>query len=224
MYPRGKLHNLFEHGLEAAPQQLSMRCRHRDKWLNENLAPLRRFLRSQVGRPWDLVRSDIAAHVRRTSAVQAHIFEHLEDYVQTDVTIVDGVPYARRWGRFEPLTRSRGRTLLWVCPRSGLLREAPPPAKTPKRFGRRLRASAGVELREIDGVFRHVELRPFRDAAKETIVDALVGPLVGSWFGYEERYQKTFKRNDAYAVDVRPLGLREIALVRARFGLRARVK
>ena len=36
----------------------------RDKHLNENLAPLRRYLRSQVGRPWDKVFSEIRAKVK----------------------------------------------------------------------------------------------------------------------------------------------------------------
>jgi hypothetical protein len=224
MYPRGRLANLFERDLDAAPKQLSMRCRHREKWLNENLAPLRRFLRTQVGRPWDLVRSDIAAHLRRTSAVQAHVFEHLADYVRTDVTLVEGIPHGGRYGRFEPLYCVRGRMLLWVCPRTGLLREAAPEPKAAPRIGRHLRMSASVELREIDGVFRHVGLHPFRETPKGTIQDALAGRLDATWFGYGDRYQRTFRRNDAYAVEVAPLGLREIALVRARFGSRARVR
>jgi hypothetical protein len=34
------------------------------KMLNENLKPLRRYLEKQVGRPWDTVYSEIAAHLR----------------------------------------------------------------------------------------------------------------------------------------------------------------
>ena len=51
------------------------------KRLNENLAPLRRYLESQVGRPWDKVYSDIAANLRVDSTVQQHVRGHLRDFV-----------------------------------------------------------------------------------------------------------------------------------------------
>src|SRR5258708_27864728 len=42
---------------DSGPRRASS-ARH-DKHLNENLAPLRRYLESQVGRPWDKVYSEI---------------------------------------------------------------------------------------------------------------------------------------------------------------------
>jgi hypothetical protein len=51
--------------------------RNRDpKSLNENLAPLRRYLRSNVGRPWDKVFSEISQRISLNSAVQLHIWHH----------------------------------------------------------------------------------------------------------------------------------------------------
>jgi hypothetical protein len=51
------------------------------KMLNENLKPLRRYLDKQVGRPWDKVYSEIAAHLRVDSIVQQHVRDHLKDFV-----------------------------------------------------------------------------------------------------------------------------------------------
>jgi hypothetical protein len=51
------------------------------KSLNENLAPLRRYLERQVGRPWNKVYAEIAAHLRIDSAVQQHVRDHLKDFV-----------------------------------------------------------------------------------------------------------------------------------------------
>ena len=51
------------------------------KGLNENLAPLRRYLQSQIGRPWDKVYSEICQHMNRDSAVQLHIWQHLMQFV-----------------------------------------------------------------------------------------------------------------------------------------------
>lgn len=62
-------------------------CRHPGhvadgKALNENLAPLRRFLERQVGRPWDKVYSEIRAGIDTRSAIGLHVMQHLPDMVQ----------------------------------------------------------------------------------------------------------------------------------------------
>jgi hypothetical protein len=71
--------------LEDLPSHEGMRrsramCGDR-KELNENLTPLRRYLERQVGRPWDKVYSEIAAHLRVDSIVQQHVRDHLRDFV-----------------------------------------------------------------------------------------------------------------------------------------------
>ena len=52
-----------------------------EKILGENLAPLYRYLESQVNRPWDKVYSDIRENVRFDSATQLHILQHMKSYV-----------------------------------------------------------------------------------------------------------------------------------------------
>src|SRR5208337_1822366 len=71
--------------LEDLPKHEGMRRGHAwrgdRKQLNENLAPLRRYLAKQAGRPWDKVYSEIAAHLSVSSAVQQHVRDHLRDFV-----------------------------------------------------------------------------------------------------------------------------------------------
>jgi hypothetical protein len=71
--------------LEDLPKQQGMRRKHaesrQEKFLNENLAPLRRYLERQVGRPWDKVYAEIAENLRVDSTVQQHVREHLDDFV-----------------------------------------------------------------------------------------------------------------------------------------------
>ena len=43
------------------------------KWLNENLNPLKRYLASQVGRPWRKIYSEISEHLKPSSTVQQHV-------------------------------------------------------------------------------------------------------------------------------------------------------
>jgi hypothetical protein len=102
------------------------------KYFNEHLSPLRRFLHSRVGHPWDKVFSEICARVNRNSAVQDHVRDHVDDIVATHVVLVDGVPCSgegREYG--EPLRLSRWRQL-YVCPRTGILRRI----KMPRSAGR----------------------------------------------------------------------------------------
>ncbi len=51
------------------------------KSLNENLAPLVRYLRKQRGRPWDDVYSEICAGLDTGSTVKMHVRMHLKDFV-----------------------------------------------------------------------------------------------------------------------------------------------
>ena len=94
----------------------------RFKSLNENLAPLRRYLERQVNRPWDKVWSEICENLSTASTVQQHVRDHIVDFVGTHSFIKDGVVYvAPRRGALQPLAESHYR--LYVDPRSGLLRK-----------------------------------------------------------------------------------------------------
>jgi hypothetical protein len=66
------------------------------KQLNENLNPLERFLASKIGKRWNDVFSEISERINRNSAVQLHIWQHIEDYVELDVILVDGVAKLNR--------------------------------------------------------------------------------------------------------------------------------
>jgi hypothetical protein len=95
-----------------------------DKSLNENLAPLRRYLERQVNRSWDKVWSEICAKLRPSSTVQQHVRDHISDFVAIKTFMKDGLVWAagdhRFYGRPHPLKQSRAK--LFVDPRSRLLR------------------------------------------------------------------------------------------------------
>jgi hypothetical protein len=57
------------------------------KHLNENLAPLVRFLRSRRGQRWDKIFSEICSRLDTRSAVKLHVRQHIEDYVLTPISI-----------------------------------------------------------------------------------------------------------------------------------------
>ena len=103
------------------PSHAGMRAGVGRPHLNENLSPLKRFLNTQVGRPWDKVMSEIGAHIDRRNTVQLHIYSHLDDFVATQVVWRDG-----QYVDLHPWFSWRGgdvlRQPLFVDPRTGLLR------------------------------------------------------------------------------------------------------
>ena len=95
------------------------------KWLNENLAPLRRYLESQAGRPWNDVWSEICANISLDNAVQKHVRDHVKDFVAVNTSMRDGIIMTvSRYGGPQPLSGSRWMQL-YVDPQTGILRRIP---------------------------------------------------------------------------------------------------
>lgn len=109
---------------EDAPMVLGMKRGYSDrKWLNENLAPLERYLESQVDRPWNKVYSDICAQIDTRSTVKQHILQHLEDFVALDVRVIGDEIFVLGGWQKTPVRLQESRFKLFVDPRSGILRQ-----------------------------------------------------------------------------------------------------
>lgn len=123
------------------------------KRLNETLNPLRRYLQSQVERPWNKVYSEISENLKPTSTVQQHVRDHIEDFVAIKTRTRAGEVMATgRWGGERALAEDHRR--FYVHPRTGLLRENPHYRSWSKRHREKLEAAARDRLsrmREIDG-------------------------------------------------------------------------
>ena len=93
------------------------------KMLNENLAPLVRYLRRQRGRRWDAVFSEMCASLDTGSVVKMHVRQHIEDFVLTRISIgrqgewmFEGQVLGRKGQWFR-------RRELFVDPRDGILKD-----------------------------------------------------------------------------------------------------
>lgn len=96
------------------------RIRGGGKGLNENLAPLRRYLERQIGRRWDDIWSDICTNLKPTSTVQQHVRDHIPDFVAIRTAARDGEVWVHeRWGACARLKDARAK--LYVDPVSGIL-------------------------------------------------------------------------------------------------------
>jgi len=109
--------------LEDQPAVESMKARHANtRPFNENLRPLEKWLRANVGRPWDKVYSEACEVIKPASTVRNHVKIHLLDMVARHVVLLDGVPCVndrRRLGGGYTELRDRD---LFVDPANKLLR------------------------------------------------------------------------------------------------------
>ncbi|MBI1842770.1 MAG: hypothetical protein HYR88_18170 [Verrucomicrobia bacterium] len=136
------------------------------------LGPLERWLRSQVGRPWDVVYSDACAVIRADSVVRAHIKNHLLEFVERHTFMKGGevwcfVEYGpaqevpvnralyRRSGFFvHPLTR-----LLQPIPEGPRMRRRDPQGERRRSTQRWLCDS--MLLRRLNGCWFECRVLPF---------------------------------------------------------------
>src|SRR5438309_8576261 len=73
--PKGYRRKYGDPTAEGLPRRegIRRRCGGGTKSFNEHLGPLRRYLDSLVGRPWNKVHAEICARLNRGSVVQQHV-------------------------------------------------------------------------------------------------------------------------------------------------------
>ena len=133
------------------------------KQLNENLAPLRRYLEGQVGRPWNKVYAEIAMRLRVDNTVQQHVRDHLRDFVAI-------TPRRQIHDWRAPMCKGLWWQPLYVNPVTGLLcRTDRLPEMKARQRAKRHRAPAPIEqiqlaedrgLRLIGGLWYEMKLAP----------------------------------------------------------------
>jgi hypothetical protein len=113
--PRGgmrislKKHSGYKKQLDKLTQEASedglfcpylIKPRNKTKHFSDHLNPLRRYLRSKVGQPWNVVYSDLCHHLDSSTVAGQHVLSHVWAYVERHVEFIDGIPYSKpTWGR-----------------------------------------------------------------------------------------------------------------------------
>lgn len=122
------------------------------KGLTDLLGPLRRWLHSQVGRPWNDVYSAACAVIKPDSVVRAHIKTHLLEFVERHTLMHDGqvcvLDTCYRGGPVPVSERGCGRrhSRFYVHPETGLLHVIP---HISRRVGRALNPEPSAAIRWI---------------------------------------------------------------------------
>jgi hypothetical protein len=128
------------------------------KEFTDVLGPLYRYLDKQVGRPWNKVYSELCAFLDKRKVTHAHVFTHIDGYVEKDVYKgVDGFWHSRPYGG---LIGGGGRRYgsLYVNPKTGLIcRQIVKEADRPKKDYDTYKIDIYNEYRRIDGIWYHVK-------------------------------------------------------------------
>lgn len=166
--------------LDLLPKKEGMRRPYRwRKWFGEHLSPLRRWLRSQVGRPWNDVYGEACQVIKPDSVVRNHIKFHLLQFVQRHTFMRDGHVWCFTNCRRDPEVPVEELATRWtpfhVHPESGLLCETPRRAERKPSYEQhqyRLKQvrrwmSDSQLLLLIDGLWFRCEMRPILHWSEE---------------------------------------------------------
>lgn len=186
LYPRGSLKSqALREG--DCPRRMEPLGRRRYGWkhLNENLAPLERFLRARVGLPWSKVHSEICAQLSPGSAVQQHVLDHLRGFVTVRTWLEDGVLFGADASGAPRRLESARRGQFYRCPTTGLLRMVPVPPR--RRLLPRSRPEDRpdprvlfTQLRRLEGTWYRLGLAPLGEPSPTQApdVDRVLGRAV----------------------------------------------
>ncbi|MFB2974296.1 hypothetical protein ACE1CD_35485 [Aerosakkonema sp. BLCC-F183] len=100
-----------------------IKIRQRTKHFSDHLGPLRRWLRSKVGQPWDAVYKELCQQIEMRTLIGQHLLGHVWGFVERDVELIDGVPYRKKSYSYYSERRPIGdwREELYVHPETGIL-------------------------------------------------------------------------------------------------------
>ena len=104
-----------------------IKTRGKTKYFSDHLGPMRRWLRSKVGQPWNLVYNELCQRIDTKTLCGQHLLLHVWQYVEREVYLIDGVLYRKNGYRYFAWRCSE----LYVHPETGILCKVEPEKKTP---------------------------------------------------------------------------------------------
>jgi hypothetical protein len=182
---------------DLLPTKEGMRRPHiRRKWFGEHLGPLKRWLRSKVGQPWNDVYSEACAVIKPNDVVRLQIRTHMMDFVKRHTFMRNGeVWYFDRFyeAPINSLVSATVRPKFYVHPETGILHEAQQWKKSrepwPKRKAQLTSVSKWVNdnllLVRLDGLWFACEMKPYSHAPEHPPFDIIAKNRIADIHGYE---------------------------------------
>jgi len=125
-FKRGYKNKVRKNNYENAKRVEGMKKMHSGgtKVFNDNLQPLMRFLNTNQGKNWNKLYKVLCSNLDRRTLSGEHVFNHLWDFVYTNVTIENKRIYCMRYGVIQELTSSEKWPRFYVHPQTGQLMKA----------------------------------------------------------------------------------------------------
>lgn len=98
-----------------------IKSRNKSKYLADHLGPLRRFLRSKVGQPWNDVYSELCQRLKTNTMAGQHVIGHVWDFVERYVEIIDGKIYYKHYQKYRTRLIETYRDRFYIHPETGIL-------------------------------------------------------------------------------------------------------
>jgi hypothetical protein len=165
------------------------------KGFSDFLNPLERYFRSNVGRPWDKVHSEMCEHLDFRSTMMQHVFQHVERMVELHCYIGDdGKIYEQpRWGSPRLVSglyvHPRTRLLCWKESNYIAERRKIREAKT-KEAPTRIPISGKQHYLKSKGIWYIAELErhePKQKSANEKVVKEILQEAYYDWWVIRKR-------------------------------------
>lgn len=165
--------------------------RGKTKWLSDHLGPLRRYLRSHINQPWNDVYSKLCRQLKPNTMTGQHVLDHVWDFVERHVEMVDGVPYRKAqygvWDRLDSCYRDQ----FYVHPETGLLcvvEKKPRKGKRPQPRPDILVIDAHHEYRKLKEIWYLITFEDFPSLPVMKVRDVLEGEIQRDKYGGPKVY------------------------------------
>ena len=154
------------------------------KEFTDHIEPLRRYLRKQVGRPWNKVFSEICERLPVRSMNGNHIRDHLDWEVETKTCLVDGIPHSLDLRGPRPVYPNE----LYVCPKTGILNKMKEKRRDKVKLPPKELDIGGIIYRNIDGNWYRLRMKPLPDPRpRKAFLSDLLHPDT-IWCDYRQNY------------------------------------
>lgn len=190
------------------------------KQFSERLGPLKRYLLSKVGQPWNDVYSELRQGLDMGNLVQKHVMTHVFDYVEIEVYLaVDGNYYTNP-------PYSREVSFLYVDPETGILCKVPEKSQKFRRNQKRddiIEVNENLIYKKIDGIWYELEMAKMTSYKEKVSPSYAEAPwnYLTRWnyvfdighktrFGSDHDSWRYYGKNGVYAIKKRQLSSKEI--------------
>lgn len=171
-------------------------CRSKTKHLSDHLGPLRRLLSSKVGQPWDDIYSELSQRLDRSTVTGQHVIDHLWDYVERNVVVIDGIPCRKTNSSYKRNQLAYWRDDFYVHPDTGILcivKKAP--KITPKRRDDLIVIDSYHHYRKLNELWYLITLQdlPFMEDVTDVVLKITLKPEM-AWIEYGRKVYAVSKR------------------------------